>query len=54
VVVVGAGFTGIEAATEMPARLLDILGENAAIRVVIVERKAIASDKRSYCRLDKR
>ncbi len=38
VVVAGGGFTGIEAATEMPARLRAILGEDAPIRVVIVER----------------
>src|SRR5690606_18910838 len=45
VVVAGGGFTGIEAATEMPARLRAILGDDAAIRVVIVERNgAIAPD----------
>ncbi|WP_371347227.1 NAD(P)/FAD-dependent oxidoreductase [Ancylobacter sp. IITR112] len=45
VVVAGGGFTGIEAATEMPARLRTILGDNAAIRVVIVDRNdAIAPD----------
>jgi NADH dehydrogenase len=45
VVVAGGGFTGIEAATEMPARLRAILGSEAAIRVVIVERNAaIAPD----------
>src|SRR5262245_53290627 len=38
VVVAGGGFTGIEVATEMPARLRKILGEKAKIRVVIVER----------------
>jgi NADH:ubiquinone reductase (H+-translocating) len=38
VVVAGGGFTGIEAATEMPARLSAILGENAKPRVIIVER----------------
>ena len=38
VVVAGGGFTGIEAATEMPARLRAILGEDAPIRVLIVER----------------
>ena len=40
VVVGGAGFTGIEVATEMPARLRAILGEDADIRVVIVDRSA--------------
>jgi NADH:quinone reductase (non-electrogenic) len=45
VVVAGGGFTGIEAATEMPARLRPILGENARPRVIIVERNnAIAPD----------
>ncbi|AMZ70734.1 MULTISPECIES: NAD(P)/FAD-dependent oxidoreductase [Pseudomonas] len=37
VVVVGGGFTGIETATEMPARLRAILGEQADIRVVVVD-----------------
>lgn len=40
VVVGGAGFTGIEVATEMPARLRAILGDDADIRVVIVDRAA--------------
>ncbi len=45
VVVAGGGFTGIEAATEMPARLRAILGSNVAPRVIIVERNdAIAPD----------
>ncbi len=45
VVVAGGGFTGIEAATEMPARLREILGTDAKPRVVIVERNtAIAPD----------
>ncbi len=45
VVVAGGGFTGIEAATGMPARLRKVLGPDAAIRVVIVERgPAIAPD----------
>lgn len=38
VVVVGAGFTGIEAATELPSRLRTILDKNANPRVIIVER----------------
>ena len=38
VVVAGGGFTGIEAATEMPGRLRGILGAEAPIRVVIAER----------------
>jgi NADH:ubiquinone reductase (H+-translocating) len=45
VVVAGGGFTGIEAATEMPARLREILGTNARTRIIIVERNnAIAPD----------
>jgi NADH dehydrogenase len=45
VVVAGGGFTGIEAATEIPARLRKILGENAKPRVVIVDRnESVASD----------
>lgn len=45
VVVAGGGFTGIEAATEMPARLRAILGGGAKPRVIIVERNAaIAPD----------
>lgn len=45
VVVAGGGFTGIEAATEMPARLRDILGKDAKTRVIIVDRNsAIAPD----------
>lgn len=38
VVVGGAGFTGLEFATEMPARLREILGEDSPIRVIIVDR----------------
>lgn len=45
VVVAGGGFTGIEVATEMPARLQSILGKAAEPRVIIVERgNAIAAD----------
>jgi NADH dehydrogenase len=45
VVVAGGGFTGIEVATEMPARLRKILGADAKIRVIIVERNpAVAPD----------
>jgi NADH:ubiquinone reductase (H+-translocating) len=45
VVVAGGGFTGIEAATEMPARLRGILGKEAKPRVIIVDRNsAIAPD----------
>jgi len=45
VVVAGGGFTGIEVATEIPARLRAILGEDVKPRVIIVERNsAIAPD----------
>ncbi|MDD0841270.1 NAD(P)/FAD-dependent oxidoreductase [Pseudomonas sp. Gutcm_11s] len=37
VVVVGGGFTGIETATEMPARLREVLGEQADVNVVVVD-----------------
>jgi NADH dehydrogenase len=39
-VVAGAGFTGIEAATELPSRLRTIFGRNASPRVIIVDRNA--------------
>ncbi|WP_448632518.1 MULTISPECIES: NAD(P)/FAD-dependent oxidoreductase [Pseudomonas fluorescens group] len=38
VVVAGGGFTGIETATELPARLRAVLGEDAPIRVIVVDR----------------
>lgn len=38
VVVAGGGFTGIETATEMPARLRVILGDHADLDVIIVDR----------------
>lgn len=38
VVVAGGGFTGIETATEMPQRLRAVLGEDADIRVIVVDR----------------
>jgi NADH:ubiquinone reductase (H+-translocating) len=45
VVVAGGGFTGIEAATEMPTRLREIFGKDAKARVIIVDRNsAIAPD----------
>lgn len=37
VVVAGGGFTGIEAAAEMPERLRAILGPDAAVRVILLE-----------------
>ena len=45
VVVAGAGFTGIEAATELPSRLRAIFGKDAKPRVIIVDRNsAVAPD----------
>jgi NADH dehydrogenase len=45
VVVAGGGFTGIEAATEMPTRLRAIFGKGAEPRVIIVDRNsAVAPD----------
>jgi len=38
VVVAGAGFTGLEIATELPARLRKILGNDTDIEVILVER----------------
>lgn len=38
VVVAGGGFTGIETATEMPARLREVLGQDADLRVIVVDR----------------
>ncbi len=38
VVVAGGGFTGIETATEMPARLRAVLGEDAKVNVIVVDR----------------
>lgn len=38
IVVGGGGFTGVEVAAEMPRRMRGILGENADIKVVILER----------------
>jgi NADH dehydrogenase len=38
VVVVGGGFTGIETATEMPERLRRVLGPDAQVRVVLLDR----------------
>ncbi|WMJ68632.1 NAD(P)/FAD-dependent oxidoreductase [Stenotrophomonas sp. 24(2023)] len=38
VVIAGAGFTGIETAAEMPARLREVLGADAAVNVILVER----------------
>jgi NADH dehydrogenase len=44
VVIAGGGFTGIETACEMPARLKTVLGEHSEPRVIIVDRgKAIGA-----------
>ena len=44
-VITGAGFTGIEAATELPSRLRTIFGNDAKPRVIIVDRnRAVAPD----------
>lgn len=40
VVVCGGGFTGIETATEMPARLRAVLGADAPVDVIVVDRGA--------------
>ncbi len=53
VVVCGAGFTGLEFATELPERLREILGEDADIRVIIVDRSehvapAMGADPRPF------
>ncbi|QNK01318.1 NAD(P)/FAD-dependent oxidoreductase [Dyella telluris] len=37
VIVVGGGFTGIETAAEMPARLRSILGPQTAVNVIVIE-----------------
>jgi NADH:ubiquinone reductase (H+-translocating) len=37
VIVVGGGFTGIEIATELPARMRAILGEAAPIKIILIE-----------------
>lgn len=37
VVVVGGGFTGIEIATELPARLRSVLGNTVPINVIVIE-----------------
>lgn len=47
VVVCGGGFTGIELATELPARLRSRLGENTKIKVVVVERRAVIGGRYS-------
>lgn len=41
VIVAGGGFTGIEMAAELPARLRDILGADSTPRVIVVERAEV-------------
>lgn len=53
VVVGGAGFTGLEFATEVPGRLREILGQDADVRVIIVDRSehvapAMGSEPRPF------
>ncbi|RCS21910.1 NAD(P)/FAD-dependent oxidoreductase [Phyllobacterium salinisoli] len=51
VVIAGAGFTGIEVATEMPSRLRTIFAKNAKPRVIIVDRSpTLAPDMGEYPR----
>lgn len=40
VVIAGAGFTGIETAAEMPARLRQALGDDSPVHIIMVERNA--------------
>ncbi|MEP8937517.1 NAD(P)/FAD-dependent oxidoreductase [Enterobacter mori] len=47
VVVCGGGFTGIELATELPARLRSRLGEDTRIKIIVVERGAVIGGRYS-------
>lgn len=47
VVVCGGGFTGIELATELPARLRSRLGEDTRIKIIVVERSAVIGGRYS-------
>lgn len=47
VVVCGGGFTGIELATELPARLRAILGDTTPIRVIIADRSPVVGGRYS-------
>ena len=47
VVVCGGGFTGIELATELPARLRSRLGKDTRIKVIVVERGAVIGGRYS-------
>jgi len=41
VVIAGSGLTGIETATNMPARLQEVLGDDARTRVIMVEQASV-------------
>ncbi|UQQ28883.1 NAD(P)/FAD-dependent oxidoreductase [Enterobacter bugandensis] len=47
VVVCGGGFTGIELATELPARLCARFGDNTEIKIVVVERGPVIGGRYS-------
>ncbi|TQI82074.1 NADH dehydrogenase FAD-containing subunit [Serratia fonticola] len=47
VVVCGGGFTGIELATELPARLRAILGTDTPVRVIILDRSTVIGGRYS-------
>ncbi|MFO6299473.1 NAD(P)/FAD-dependent oxidoreductase [Rahnella selenatireducens] len=47
VVVCGGGFTGIELATELPARLRDLFGSEIQAKVIVVERGAVIGGRYS-------
>lgn len=47
VVVCGGGFTGIELATELPARLRDLFGSEIQTKVIVVERGAVIGGRYS-------
>lgn len=47
VVVCGGGFTGIELATELPARLRARFGDNTEIKIVVVERGPVIGGRYS-------
>ncbi|MGZ7222875.1 FAD-dependent oxidoreductase, partial [Streptococcus pyogenes] len=46
-VVCGGGFTGIELATELPARLRARFGENTQTKIIVVERGAVIGGRYS-------
>ncbi|POP45212.1 FAD-dependent oxidoreductase [Superficieibacter electus] len=52
IVVCGGGFTGIEMAMELPARLRNILGDEAKTRVVVVERGPVPGARYSQALRD--